>query len=63
MNFYRDKLDSGVFVMFYNILGVLILVMLSTDALDCDIITHLRTSLINFLPIQSLLSALKNPYC
>lgn len=39
------------------------LVMLSTDALDSDIITHLRTSVINFLPIQSLLSALKNPYC
>ncbi|GAB5652087.1 hypothetical protein JMUB7478_01890 [Staphylococcus aureus] len=50
-------------MMFYNILGVLILVMLSTDALDSDIITHLRTSLINFLSIHSLLSALKNPYC
>ncbi|CAG39156.1 hypothetical protein CGSSa00_00396 [Staphylococcus aureus subsp. aureus CGS00] len=37
--------------------------MLSTDALDCDIITHLRASVINFLLIQSLLSALKNPYC
>lgn len=63
MNFYWDKLDSGVFVMFYNILGVLILIMFLIDVLDCDIIIYLRILFINFLLIYFFLSVLKNFYC
>lgn len=63
MNFYWDKLDSGVFVMFYNILGVLILVMFLIDVLDSDIIIYLRILFINFLLIYFFLSVLKNFYC